>query len=108
MKKDKNTANQFGGFIDTYTIDQAVEDKAVVPLLYEGRHILQDVDQKPLDQWFERVSRDLTEEQKKDLKRKFATANQLNKAEEKIKQGRLRCVRSFRKELERHPIQKVS
>lgn len=86
MKKDKNTANQFGGFIDTYTIDQAVEDKAVVPLLYEGRHILQDVDQKPLDQWFERVSRDLTEEQKKDLKRKFATANQLNKAEEKIKQ----------------------
>ena len=28
---------RFGGFIHTYTIDQAVADKAVVPLLYEGR-----------------------------------------------------------------------
>ena len=55
MKKDKNTALQFGGLIDTYTIDQAVDDKAVVPLLYEGRHTVQEVQERPIDSWFDRA-----------------------------------------------------
>lgn len=37
FKKDKNTLNRFGTLIDQYTVDKAVKDKAVVPLLYEGR-----------------------------------------------------------------------
>ena len=58
LKSEKSTAHKFGGFIQPiYTINDAVEDKAVVPLLYEGRHVLQDVDQKPIDTWFERVAR---------------------------------------------------
>ncbi len=85
MKKDKNTAHKFGGIIDpAYTMDQAVKDKAVVPLLYEGRHILQEVDQKAIDRWFDVVTKPLSEAQKADLKRKFATADQLNKADAKI------------------------
>jgi len=84
MKKDKSTARKFGGIIDTYTIDKAVEDKAVVPLLYEGRHIVQEVNQLSIDSWFERISKNLTEKQKIELKRKFSTADQLNEAEQKI------------------------
>lgn len=84
MKKQKNTARQFGGFIDTYTIRQGVEDKSIVPLLYEGRHVLQEVDEKGIDKWFEAVTKPLTSSQRADLKRKFSTANQLNKAERKI------------------------
>ena len=84
FKKDKNTAKTFGGFIDKYTIDQAVEDEAVVPLLYEGRHAVQDVDQKSIDSWFERLSEGLSEAQKADLKKKFSTADQLNQADQKI------------------------
>jgi type I restriction enzyme, R subunit len=45
-KRDKDTAAKFGGIIDSYPIDQAVKDKAVVPLLYEGRYILQGNDGK--------------------------------------------------------------
>lgn len=86
LKKDKNTVQRFGGFIDRYTIDQAVEDKAVVPLLYEGRHIGQEVDQRQIDQWFDRVTQDLNDDQRADLKRKFSSADHVNKAEEKIKQ----------------------
>ena len=37
MKTEKSTARKFGGFIHKYTIDQAVKDGAVLPLLYEGR-----------------------------------------------------------------------
>jgi type I restriction enzyme, R subunit len=45
-KGEKNTAARFGGIIDSYPIDQAVKDKAFVPLLYEGRYILQGNDRK--------------------------------------------------------------
>ena len=40
LKKEKETARKFGGFIHAYTMRQAVEDKAVAPLLYEGRMAL--------------------------------------------------------------------
>jgi type I restriction enzyme, R subunit len=84
FKKDKSTLDKFGGFIDTYNIRRAVEDNAVVPLLYEGRLVLQDVDQKAIDSWFEVVTKNLTPKQRADLKRKFSSANQLNKADRKI------------------------
>ena len=84
FKKDKSTALKFGGMIDAYTVDQAVKDKAVVPLLYEGRFAHQQVNEKPLDNFFEMVSEPLTELQKVDLKKKFSRADQLNIAEQKI------------------------
>lgn len=84
FKKDKSTLAKFGGMIDSYTVDQAVIDKAVVPLLYEGRHAHQDVNEKPLDSFFEMVSEPLTDYQKADLKKKFSRADQLNVAEQKI------------------------
>ncbi len=84
FKKDKSTAARFGGMIDSYTVDQAVNDKAVVPLLYEGRMAVQKVNEKPLDTYFEMISEPLTGYQKADLKRKFSRADQLNSAEQKI------------------------
>lgn len=84
MRKDKNTAAKFGGFIDKYTIDQAVKDKAVVPLLYEGREVVQDVNQSPIDTYFDMISEPLSEYQRSDLKKKFSRSDQLNEAEQKI------------------------
>ncbi len=84
FKKDKSTAVKFGGIIDDYTVDRAVRDKAVVPLLYEGRLARQIVNSGPLDTFFEMVSEPLTEYQKADFKKKFSRADQLNSAEQKI------------------------
>lgn len=86
MKKDKNTIATFGGLIaPAYTIDRAVEDKAVVPLLYEGRHVEQMVDAHGIDSWFEKITSSLSPEQAEDLKKKFSSTDQLNKAEQKVK-----------------------
>jgi type I restriction enzyme R subunit len=85
-QKEKDTIQRFGGLIDTYTIRQAVEDKAVVPLLYEGRDVEQQVDKKTIDRWFDQLTERLTTEQRADLKKKFSTTNQLNKAEQKVKE----------------------
>lgn len=82
--KHKSTADKFGGIIDSYTVDQAVTDKAVVPLLYEGRVAIQVVNENPIDTFFGMVSEPLTEYQKADLKKKFSRADQLNGAEQKI------------------------
>ncbi|PID87567.1 restriction endonuclease subunit R [Candidatus Gracilibacteria bacterium] len=84
MKKEKSTADKFGGVIDKYTVDQAVEDGAVVPLLYEGRNASQKVNSRAIDLYFERISNDLTDKQKADLKKKFSRADQLNIAKQKI------------------------
>lgn len=85
MKKDKNTARTFGGIIKpVYTVRQAVEDKAVVPLLYEGRIVPQNVTEGPIDTFFERVCEDLTEEQSVDLKKKFSRTDILNQTEQRI------------------------
>lgn len=84
FKKDKSTAAKFGGMIDAYTVDQAVKDKAVVPLLYEGRFAKQTVHEKPIDEFFGNISEPLTDYQRADLKKKFSRADQLNTAEQKI------------------------
>jgi type I restriction enzyme R subunit len=84
VKKRKNTITKFGGLIDTYTINQAVQDEAVVELIYEGRHVEQRVDEGQIDKWFDRVTEGLSTEQKADLKKKFTTTDQLNKAERKV------------------------
>ncbi|MBS1977781.1 MAG: type I restriction endonuclease subunit R [Bacteroidetes bacterium] len=84
FKKEKNTALKFGGIIDSYTVDQAVKDKAVVPLLYEGRFAVQKVNEAPIDNYFALISEPLNDYQKADLKRKFSRADQLNVADQKI------------------------
>ena len=82
----KNTFAQFGDlFRPAYTIARAVEDKAVVPLLYEGRYVPQDVEKAAIDGWFEKLTLGLTKDQKADLKRKFSTERQLNKATQKVR-----------------------
>ena len=85
MKKDKNTARTFGGIIKpVYTVKQAVEDKAVVPLLYEGRIVPQSVNEEPIDNFFNLVCEDLTPYQVTDLKKKFSRTDSLNQTEQRI------------------------
>ncbi len=56
-KREKSTAEKFGSFIHKYSMRQAVSDHAVVPLLYEGRIVEQNVDKRQLERWFERATR---------------------------------------------------
>ncbi|MCF6158038.1 MAG: type I restriction endonuclease subunit R [wastewater metagenome] len=85
LKKEKNNFVKFGELVEPhYSITQAVEDGAVVPLLYEGRHVEMTQNQTAVDLWFERHTQGLTKEQQADLKRKYARAEMLNKADQVI------------------------
>lgn len=84
FKKDKNTLSKFGTLIDQYTVDKAVADKAVVPLMYEGRHAYQNVNDAPIDNFFGMISEPLNDYEKADLKKKLSRKDQLNIADQKI------------------------
>tara|TARA_Y100000588_G_scaffold331812_1_gene369673 strand:- start:3863 stop:6919 length:3057 start_codon:yes stop_codon:yes gene_type:complete len=86
MKSQKSTAKKFGGFIHKYTIDQAVKDGAVLPLLYEGRSAKLTINKKQIDKGFERLAAPLNEEARKDLKKKFATIGKIYESDHVIEE----------------------
>ena len=79
-RRERNTLTKFGGLIDSYTMDQAVRDGAVVKLLYESRMVDVKQDQEAIDKWFERQTAGLTDAQKADLKRKYAREQMIQQA----------------------------
>ncbi len=82
LKEEKNSFARFGGLIEPhYSVRRAIKDKAVVPLLYEGRHVEMEQNQAAIDLWFTRHTEDLADEQKADLKRKYARARELSKTD---------------------------
>jgi type I restriction enzyme R subunit len=86
LKAEKATVRKFGDFIHKYPMQQAVKDGAVVPLLYEGRMAELGVNQEQIDQWFERVTRNLSDDQKRDLKSKFSQTEAVARTEQRIQQ----------------------
>ncbi|KKB11863.1 type I deoxyribonuclease HsdR [Devosia geojensis] len=84
-KKEKSTFAKFGELVQpSYSMRDAVTDKAVVPLLYEGREVVTDVDEGQIDRWFEVHTRGLSDEQRADLKRKMSRAREIEGIESRL------------------------
>lgn len=84
LLQDDKTENKFGKIIHSYTMQQAVEDKTVTPLLYEERVPELSTNDKALDAWFDRITDKLSEKQRTDLKKKFAQKGQIYQTEGRI------------------------
>ncbi|MCK5133837.1 MAG: type I restriction endonuclease subunit R [Candidatus Sabulitectum sp.] len=84
MKKEKSSAAKFGGIIDAYTISEAESDNVVLPLVYQARYVEQKVQNSLLDRFYDRVTSDLTGEQKKDLQRKFNSSQIILETSQRI------------------------
>lgn len=69
MKKEKESWKKFGGYIDKYTIDDALQDKIILPLIYEGRYVDLDQNAGQIDKHLERFTADLNYKQKSELQR---------------------------------------
>lgn len=85
MKNEKNTMAKFGKLIHKYTIKDGVEDKAIVPLIYEGKFVDQNVDEENIDLWFNQVTKRLNDAQKADLRDKWSTIKRLASTDARIK-----------------------
>jgi type I restriction enzyme R subunit len=74
MGDKKRTHEIFGEFIDRYTIKEAEADGATVPVLYEGRTANGAIkDGASLDELFEDLFRQHTQEELEAIKKKYAT-----------------------------------
>lgn len=100
LLKDDKTTSKFGPIVHAYTMQRAVEDQAVTPLLYEERIPDLDVNERAIDTWFERITEGLTTEQKADLKRKFARKGQIYSAEDRIRLIALDIANHFVKNID--------
>lgn len=100
LLKDDKTTNKFGPIVHAYTMQRAVEDQTVTPLLYEERIPDLDVNERAIDSWFERITEGLSEEQKADLKRKFAKKGQVYGADDRIRLIALDIANHFVKNID--------
>ena len=96
-KKDRSTLRTFGPYIDTYTIEQAVQDKATVPIFYESRLPDLQIIGKTLDQVFEHVFADRTEDERAAIKQRFATEQAIAGAPRRIETICLDLIDHFAK-----------
>lgn len=86
---DKDTYARFSvageGYLDKYGIDDAVRDKATVPILYEGRKADWSINEAEIDILFDRWFVDLPDDKREELKRKGLTLATIAKHPERIR-----------------------
>lgn len=100
LLKDDKTTNKFGPIVHAYTMQRAVEDKTVTPLLYEERQPDLDVNERAIDSWFARITEGLSDDQKADLKRKCATKSLVYGSDDRIRLVALDIANHFVKNID--------
>jgi type I restriction enzyme R subunit len=102
-KADANTRSVFGDYISVYDIQRAVEDKATVPIYYEGRLANLELDQNErprIDPQFEEVTEGEEVERREKLKSKWAALEAVVGAEKRLKLIAKDLVKHFEARLE--------
>jgi type I restriction enzyme R subunit len=94
-KKDRSTLETFGSYIDTYTIEQAVEDGATVPIFYESRLPEVRIIGNNLDELFDRVFADRSEEEREAIKKKYGSQRAVFGAPRRVEAICLDLIRHF-------------
>ncbi|HZF81338.1 MAG TPA: type I restriction endonuclease, partial [Rubrivivax sp.] len=72
LLKEEKTTTKFGPIVHAYTMQRAVEDETVAPLLYEEREPELTINEQAVNRWFDKITAGLNDAQRADLKRKFA------------------------------------
>jgi type I restriction enzyme R subunit len=84
LLKNEKTANKFGPIVHAYSMQRAVEDETVAPLLFEERVPELDINQAAVDRWFDKITAGLSAAQSSDLKKKFASKRAIYGAANRI------------------------
>lgn len=84
MKKDKNIFDKFGGLIHKYSLDDALKDKAIVPLIYEGKMVDQEVTRDAIDMRLEMLTKNLKEEAKNEVMQKWSRFEKVASSEQRL------------------------
>ena len=84
IESAKNTYIKFGPLIDSYTLQDAIDDKVTVPIVYEGRVVPQKVTSRQINEHLRHITVGLGEEARKDLERKYSRFVALAQTEQRL------------------------
>lgn len=68
----RDTYAKFGPLIDKYTLQNAIDDKVTVPIIYEGRVVPQVVTSKQINSHLKHITVGLSEDARRDLETKYS------------------------------------
>jgi type I restriction enzyme R subunit len=97
--KSQKTNNEFGSYIDTYTIEQAVQDGATVQILYEGREAEVRVTGDSLDSLFDEYFSDKTDEEKVAIRKKYGTQQAILEAPQRIRRVCIDILKHYKEKI---------
>jgi len=98
-KEERDTRRAFGNYIDTYTIDQSLDDDTTVEILYQGRLADIHLEGANLDRIFDRVFADYSDEEKAEIKKRYAREQDLDEAETRVEEVALDIIEHYEDEI---------
>ncbi|MGS0827728.1 type I restriction endonuclease subunit R [Shewanella sp. 0m-8] len=99
LLKTQKMGQAFGGYIDEYKINQAVEDGATVKLLYEGREVISEVAGESLDKLFEEYFGEYTAEEQREIKKKYGVERAVREAPARIRWVCIDLLKHYREHI---------
>lgn len=100
LLKTQKMGTAFGGYIDQYKINEAVEDGATVRLLYEGRQVITDVSGESLDKLFDEYFSEYTKEQQQEIKKKYGVERAVREAPARIRWVCIDLLKHYREHIQ--------
>jgi len=101
VKVANETEHRFGPFIHKYLHKEAVDDKVIHDLQYEGRDVEQQVsDKSKLDAKLEEMMQGVAEENRKNIEDRWATVQKIYSSKERIE----RIANSIFDDMARYPL----
>ena len=100
LLKTQKMGAAFGGYIDQYKINEAVDDGATVRLLYEGREVITDVSGESLDKLFDEYFSDYTKEQQQEIKKKYGVERAVREAPARIRWVCIDLLKHYREHIQ--------
>ena len=105
LSKEKSSIAKYGGLLHTYNIGEAVEDGAIVPLLYENKMIELGLSSKDeLEKRFDELTLGLSNEQKEQIKQKWAKIKKLHTSISRLEYIALDINEDFKQSLKNTPF----
>lgn len=100
LLKSQKMDTAFGGYIDKYKINEAVDDGATVRIIYEGRQVQSDVVGDSLDALFEEYFKDKSDDEKREIKKKYGVERAVREAPARIRWVCIDLLKHYREKIQ--------
>lgn len=85
VKEKRRTTRRFGSYIDRYPLQEAVDDGATLKIIYEGRAVDMEINEKSVfEHRFLDLCRDLTPKQEAIVRKRYGTTEDIFEAEARV------------------------